>query len=154
MKWLKPLKNGEIKFDDYFEYIDSIQKELPINVYKFASNWDMYSLESRSSLHDSWLLNISIEELRDNPKKRFDSCNISVTLLGAFHDRKICLKYLNVSKYLLNSDLSSDSTQEKDLTVHEFRLNKNNQIEHEIQFSNDSSLEITFADMDYEEVKI
>ncbi len=154
MEWLKPLENGEIKFDDYFEYIESIQKKLPINVYKFASNWDIYSLESRSSLHDSWLLNISIEELRDNPKKRFDSCNISVILLGAFHDRKICLKYLNVSKYLLNSDLSSDSAQEKDLTVHEFRLNQNNQIEHEIQFSNGSSLEITFADMDYEEVRI
>ncbi len=145
MKWLNKDSNGTINFDEYFNYIDSIRSSISKETYDFASNWELYSLDSRSSLHDSWLESLVINEVGSGDRDASRECSIILSLFGAYHDRIITLEYIGVERYSINSiDLKNASRGHSDLLMHEIRLSDNGLIVHEVVFTNGSSFEIVF----------
>lgn len=152
MKYLLRNSGGEYTFDDYFNYLDSVKEKFPVNMYKFASDWEKYSLESKSSLHDSWIEQIIIEEIGSGARKEKRNINLSITLLGPYHDRKFVLKYLSIEEYsLVGLNLRNALKGHGDILVHEFRLASNESFEHEILFESNGSIVIRFRDFIFEE---
>lgn len=153
MYWLKNDKNGVVNFDQYFNYIESVKESLPLRVYGFASNWDMYSLESPSSLHDSWMESFYIKEDGKGNRKQVRECTAKLALLGAFHDRRIILEYSEVQSYTVHSiELTNGFRGHADLALHELRAGDDGSVEHEIRFSNGGYIQIVFGDLVHTEI--
>lgn len=154
MKWLIKNSSGTVNFDEYFSYIESIKGELTPRVYKFASDWNLYSLDSRSSLHDCWLESLVVKERGTGERGECRNCSIALSLLGAYHDRVIMIEYLGVESYSVNSsNLTECSRGHADLLMHEIRLNKQSLIEHEVVFANGGSFKVAFSDLSHIETE-
>ena len=152
MEYIEKKVCGAYNFDKYFSYIKTIKNNLPKNVFTFASNWKYYSLESHSSLHDSWLERLSIEE-KNKRDEQDRTANITVLLLGAYHDRLISLEYLDVHYYLIEGILL-DTRGHGDILIHEIRLNKKNLIEHEVLFSDNTKFLISCSNIIHKEISL
>jgi hypothetical protein len=118
-------------FTEYFEYIQSLRAKLAPHVFEFASNQDYYNL-SRSSLHDAWLISFDVKEPATGDRREIRSTEISLSLLGSFHDRRITLEYKRVKSYTFSSQDTEDG--HGDLLIHEVRLSGAGFLVHEIQF--------------------
>jgi len=53
MKHIFMDNDGVTHFESYFEYLKSMKDKMPSHVYQFASDYNHYSLDSHSSLHDA-----------------------------------------------------------------------------------------------------
>jgi hypothetical protein len=45
-----------VSWERYFDYLRSAQQQFPPELYSYAIAWEHYALDSKSSLHDAWLL--------------------------------------------------------------------------------------------------
>ena len=122
-------RTGVVSWDAYFEYLRTIQKRLPAELYSYAINWEHYSLDGKNSLHDAWLIGIQFA----NREKE-----VSLELLGARHDRKLLFKYVDVQGYLLDLDVEY-KRGDRDVLAHEFRI-EHGVIVHDVLFSNKKSI--------------
>src|SRR5262249_19569328 len=64
MEYILNAETDGIDFDRYSAYVESIRTRLPSHVYAFASNPCYFDLNSRSSLHDAWLEDLTAEKRR------------------------------------------------------------------------------------------
>jgi hypothetical protein len=147
-------EEGIICFDRYFEYLDKIKNIIPDDLYGFASDKERYSLHSKGSLHDSWLVSLVLSV--DNPAKTSEQCltNVRIKLLGPYHDRIYELFYVNVKRYLFANESTLHVLARSDLLFHEIRINSNNRIEHVIKFDNDINIFIECSKMSFQESMI
>lgn len=140
--------NREVSWDKYFRYLEQQKEKFPADLYEYAINWDNYSLDSKDSLHDSWLE--SIEFNHTNKSMKVD--NISLRMLGAYHDRYHELRYIEVQSF--NMELrGSDEPGYRDLLAHEFRVT-NQCFTHEICFSNLGFISVQFKKLTVNQEKI
>lgn len=152
MKWLKKNSGGTVDFDEYFAYIESIKDVLTPSVYKFASNWNLYSLNSRSSLHDCWLESLTVNENGAGERGACRNCSVSILLLGAYHDRIIKIDYIGVERYSLDAvNLTKSLRGHSDLVMHEIRIGEQSLVEHEIIFASGGSFKVVFSEMHHAE---
>ncbi len=151
MKYIYTNSNGVAQFDKYFQYLKSIQGQLPENVFSFAANVEHYDLSSHSSLHDAWLENIDIREIGQGERHEQRQTEIKLCLLGAFHDRHIYLTYKDVQKYCLSA--AGALTGHGDLLVHEVQLSDSGSLIHELQFEK-GNIQIECKDILHEEIEI
>jgi hypothetical protein len=145
-----------INFGRYREYLLKIRDRIPDRVFRFASNEDHFNLASRSSLHDAWLEELTICESGVERLDNARSVSIHARLLGAFHDRRIHLKYLGVLKYSIAGVLANPVLGERrpwhgDLITHEVRAIADGQIVHEILFRAGGGLSIECEDLEHRE---
>lgn len=57
-------------FCDYFDYLDSIEDQVPKEIRSFFCNEDRYKLNNNITLHDAWIEHILIRnQYEDNGKK-------------------------------------------------------------------------------------
>lgn len=136
---------GHIDYRRYAAYLETIRGELSAHVYAFAANPDHFDFQSHSSLHDSWLESFCIHERGEGERSQIRSVEISLCLLGAFHDRQIHLHYTGVKAYEVSMPPSA-SGHPRDLFTHEVRLGDSGLVIHELGFVNDGKILIECAD--------
>ena len=159
MKHILDEADNNINFDRYATYVETIKAKLPLHVYDFASNPELYNLSSKSSLHDAWLEHITISEPSSGERNEIRKLEIEMVLLGPHHDRTIKLKYMGVSKYNLGSPARPGEprfthTAHGDLHTHEIRLSSSGLIEHELLFERGTSFLIECEDLKHSEILI
>lgn len=128
---------GFTAYDRYFKYIEDIKHLLPDHIYAIASDKDRYDISNKKSLHDSWVKSIEIcyiNLLCNNNKPQID---ITLDLLGAYHDRSFKIVYKNVHEYLIERKTPLLRANMDDLLMHEIRIGENGYFEHFILFDND-----------------
>lgn len=131
---------GVLNWDKYFEHLLRIQHQLPAALYKYAANWDHYSLEGANSLHDAWLVSAQFS---------YKEQEVILEFLGARHDRRHVLHYVGVKSYVFDLDVEY-RFGDRDILAHEFRLD-DGLLTHEILFSNNRHI-IVKADIIVPEV--
>jgi len=125
----------------YEDYIESIKAKLPHELYEFAlSPWHHNHLDHRC-LHDSWVEKVSIDEIGVGERRQERSLEISVSLLGAYHDGYTYLSYEEVVDYRLQKGKLSNQYRQAhgDWLIDEIRLSDEGNVIHEILFSNEAT---------------
>lgn len=155
MEYIYENENG-VQFDRYFEYLESIQDQLPSHVYVFASNFEHYSLSDHSSLHDAWLDYLNIVEPAEGGRQQLRSIEIEARFLGPFHDKRIYLNYETVVGFELVTPEyferpSNVNTGHGDLLIHEVRIEDNLVLVHELEFSRGSTFIIKCKNIKHRE---
>ena len=145
-----------IDFARYSAYVESIRHRLPPHVYSFASDSRYFDLTSRSSLHDAWLETFTVREVASGERREIRRMEIAISLLGPFHDRRIRLKYVGVTRYSFVApprygEQRYEHTAHGDLLTHEIRLGHDDLLIHEILFERDATFLIECSDIGHEE---
>jgi len=121
-----------VSMDRYFEYLRSVQQQFPPELYAYASKVEHYSLDSKNSLHDAWLVKAELS---------YREKELTLEFLGPWHDRNIILRYVGVKAY--SFDLSVQFRDgDGDVLVHEFRID-DGLITHEIAFHQGRTILVT-----------
>lgn len=157
MEYILTAGTKGMDFDPYAAYVASIRDQLPAHVYAFASDPAHFNLTSASSLHDAWLESVTIREIASGKRNEIRRTEISISLLGPCHDRRIHLHYTGVTRYSLDrpsslgrTDFSSECHE--DLHTHEVRLGKREGLlVHEILFQSDAVFLIECGDIQHSE---
>lgn len=143
----------------YREYLASVRRDLPREVFEFASSPWRYDFTDHRCLHDSWIENVSIDELSPPGAPEDRSVEVTVRLLGAYHDGYTILHYRGVKSYHLtmnaiNRQLGSGLANRSggahgDWLVDEIRLGKGGEVIHEILLSTGITWVITCTTIHY-----
>ncbi|MCI0402437.1 MAG: hypothetical protein L0212_02805 [Acidobacteria bacterium] len=126
---------------------------MPAHVYEFAiAEWH-YNPDFHQSLHDSWVESVSIVESTIGGDRHRRKLDISVRLLGPYHDGYIELRYADVHSYSMNVqrgggwDPPSQYRHHGDWLIDEVRLSDRGQVVHEVEFSTGSRWIIESQDL-------
>jgi hypothetical protein len=114
---------------DYEAHIKTIAPKLPEPTRVFVMSSAYGNHNSHDCPHDSWLMNIILdaEVCRDN-NRRID---LTIRLLGAFHDRILTFKYINVTEF--NIEIKKSGNQNVgDWLNDEFDIAEQGFVSHEI----------------------
>lgn len=136
---------GFTTYDKYFNYIRSLEGYIPNSLFLFASDENRYNLSSKKSLHDSIMESLIIENVNNNSGIQ---TNIELSLLGAQHDRRFVLKYIDISTYNIHKPLTDPVPRHDDLLCHEFRL-ADGYIEHAIEFDRGVYFTVGFKSFEF-----
>lgn len=152
-------KPGEIDYGRYHAYVESIRDKLPAHVYAFASDVRYFDLTSHSSLHDSWLEDLTVREVGEGERHEIRRLEVAIRLLGPFHDVRIHLRYSGVTRYSFVTPARYGHpryahTAHGDLFTHEIRLGHDGLLVHELLFERDSTFLIECADLRHSEEAI
>jgi len=123
---------GVVSWDAYFEYIASMRREFPHDVFAYANNREHYRPDGLNSLHGAWLIGVQLG---------YRAQDVVLAFLSAWHDRKHVLTYVGVTAYALNLEVDY-SAGDRDVLAHEFRLEDGLTV-HEIMFRTGKALRIT-----------
>ena len=152
-------ETGGIDFTTYSAYVASIREALPPHVYAFASDSRHFDLSSHSSLHDAWLESLTVREAASGERQQIRRMEVSLSLLGPFHDLRIHLHYTGVTRYDFTAPPRYDEaryehTAHGDLHTHEIRLGHEGLLIHELLFERGATLLIECADLRHSEEAI
>ena len=128
-------RTGEVTWDRYFAYLEKISEQLPDPLRSYAREWGHYSLDGKNSLHDAWLVGFKVGH------KGSDN-ELALEFLGAWHDRRHVLRYLDVRAYSFNFQVNF-LHGDRDVLVHEFTLEEDASITHEILFVGGGRIVVT-----------
>jgi hypothetical protein len=145
-----------IDFTRYSAYIESIRDQLPAHIFAFASDSRYFDLSSHSSLHDAWLESMNIREDATGKRHEVRKLEISICLLGPFHDRRIHLHYSGVTRYSFSApprygEPRYEHTAHGDLLNHEIRLGDHGLFIHELLFERKATFLIECSDIRHSE---
>ncbi|KPC49930.1 hypothetical protein [Amantichitinum ursilacus] len=150
MIYIREDMNGFMSYDKYFQYLESKKNEMKPDIYAFASDPSRHDLSSRGSLHDAWLDSIFFRAKNYIYNDIEAQPDLTLNLLGPFHDRVHVLKYFEIKDCKLTNFDFFGNAREADLLYHEVRQ-ENNLVEHEIVFDREIVIEITCASMRHAE---
>lgn len=123
-----------LRYKNYYDYIESIKDKIPASVYQFAvASWH-YNHEDPRCLHDAWLEEISIHESSSGERQQIRSTEITIRLLGAFHNGYIELTYEKIHSYSVSQQHYASLNGHGDWLIDEVRLSSNGFVLHEIIF--------------------
>lgn len=149
MEYLKDAEDGSVSFAKYFEFLQSIKGSMPSELQSYALEYGHYNLSSHSSLHDAWLITLTVAEIGSGERNEDRRVDIGLRFLGPFHDKELLLSYLGVSRYSIRSP--SIRGGHGDVMIHEFRRSSDGSFLHEIAFVTGSEIIVEFTDFAYEE---
>lgn len=139
----------------YRQYLDSIRDKLPKTTADFAlADWH-YNSDDHKCPHDSWVESINISEPLINETKSERRIDISVRLLGAFHDGNIQLDYKNVTSYKLEAPNDAEYKKYRERSGHgdwlidEVRLTESGNVFHEVIFRWGAQWSIECEELEY-----
>jgi hypothetical protein len=143
-------------FKDYMNYLEEIKNDLPSNVYDIFSNPYYYDSQNHKCPHDGWIETLLINERYTKENRQDSIIDITIKLLGAYHDYFIYFNYKNVINYSLEMKKLSQvgNKGHGDWLIDEISLVNNNILIHEIEFSSKAQWRISCTDLDisYEEI--
>ena len=151
MEYIRDPQTGIIDFDRYSAYLQTIRHKIPAHVYAFASDSRHFDLTSSSSLHDAWLESLTVAEPATGERGEIRSVEITLQLLGPFHDCRIHLRYTGLRHYCFTMPGSIQpegrTINHGDLVTHEIRLAAENHLIHELVFETGATLLIVCDDI-------
>ncbi len=117
------------------EYLDKIAPDLPDSARQFAmTDW---SKNPSGALHDSWLEELKIDELSTGDRRQTRVKQITLRLLGSWHDGYIELRYEDVDRYSLQmakEDIRNADIGHGDLLRDEIQLTDKKRVRHVLEF--------------------
>lgn len=127
---------------------------MPEHLYAFASDKGHFDLTARSSLHDAWLESLTVREEASGSRNEVRRLEVSICLLGPYHDRLIHLRYSGVERYLFDAPNRTDvarfdHTAHGDLYTHEIRLVRDGLFVHEFVFERGGTLLVEFSEFSH-----
>ena len=160
MKYLKKFNNEgwDYDYDSYFDNLKKNIKDFPEAIYSFAANQKNYGSLSHESLHDAWLDMFSVTEVATGLRSEKRNLRIDMSFLGSYHDLKILLSYEGVKSYGFHKNEKItlpplENVGHGDLLVHEFSVDNENSVVHEMLFSSGSNFKIVFGNLMWKIVK-
>lgn len=156
------LEEFKIAYKAYNEYLESIKDKVPKEAYEFATATTKQSNpyiqanpigpRSRLDLHDAWLESMTMSEPSHGDRSQYRSIDITLKLLGPYHDGHIEIVYKNVKSYSMIATLISWEAGEGhgDWMYDEIRLSEQGNVLHEIEWSRGSDWLIEFKDFAYQ----
>jgi len=128
-------KGYEFDLSSYPAYLESIKGRLPRNALAFASAPWHYTPDDRRCPHDSWVEQLQITAAASGQRNEVRGLEISVRLLGAYHDGHIEILYTNVQRYTMEiSRLEGSADGHGEWLIDEIRLSQSAKVIHEVQF--------------------
>jgi hypothetical protein len=125
----KNAKAVVIAHQKYNEYLENNKSIIPKSAYEFSTADWHHDFSNHKALHDSWLVSISIEEIQNDNER---IVNITLRLLGAYHDGHSIIKYKKVKNYIIGNQKNSGN--HGGLNRDEVRLSNDNLVLHEIEW--------------------
>jgi hypothetical protein len=124
-----------LAFRAYHLYLDSVADRFPPEALAVArSAWYHDSRDHRCP-HDAWLEELRIRETGAGPPQSERSAEITVRLLGAYHDGRTDLTYRDVSRYDCRFYRPRGAhVAHADWRYDEFRLSEDGRLIHEIEW--------------------
>jgi hypothetical protein len=128
-----------IDFGKYKAYLESVEHAMPKHVYAFAADAAHYDLTSHSSLHDAWLESMTVREVATGARSEVRRLEITMQLLGPYHDRHIHLRYEGVTAYRnempsRHGEARYEHTAHGDVFTHEVAISDSGLLTHEWSF--------------------
>lgn len=156
MEYIRKSNTGEIDFLAYQAYVESIRPKLLPHVYAFAADSRHFNVTSSSSLHDAWLESFAVREIASGERQEIRRMEISMALLGPFHDVRIHLHYTGVIRYSVAmppryENARSSYIAHGDLITHEIRLGHGGLLVHELLFESEAVFLIECSDIRHSE---
>jgi hypothetical protein len=126
---------GDGAFGRYLEYLASVRDRMPPGAYGLATS-DWYFSADHRAPHDAWLETAMISETPIESSRGPRPVEITLRLLGAYHDGRIELRYRDVSRYRieLHPREREIGRGHRDWRHDEFRLSSGGRVEHEIEW--------------------
>lgn len=141
------------RFVAYLKYLRSVRDKLPPSAYEFAVADCHYDPSSHECPHDSWVESLTISEPFSGDTREYRGIEISLRLLGAYHDGHIELTYQDVKSYSLETPaefrMPPHNVGHGDWLTDEIRLSQGGHVIHEIEFSRGSRWIIECVDILY-----
>jgi hypothetical protein len=109
-----------IDFDAYGAYLATVRGQLPAHVAAFAADPRHFALDAPETLHDAWLVALTVREPAEGTRRERRATEVEVRLLGPFHDREHVLRYMGVRRYEVVG--AGVARGHGDLYTHEVRL--------------------------------
>jgi len=126
-------QRGDVQaFDRYRKYLSDNRHVFPPHAYSLAlSDW-YYEFTDHKCPHDGWLISASLNEVSNGDNISVRKVDFDVTLLGAYHDLYITIRYINVVNYSLFGGVVAGHG---DWLYDEFRLSEDGKLIHEIEWA-------------------
>ena len=142
-----------MQWERYEVYLRSVGDRLPSGAAAFARAEWHYDPRDRRCPHDAWLDELIMRErsVPDQPQERL--LDISVRLLGGYHDGHLLLTYREVRSYRLDQPPFTWETGKIrrahwDWLIDEVRLDESGSVVHEVRWSDSGVWAITCRDLE------
>lgn len=137
-------------FENYSEYLRASSERFPPGALAYAEAPWHYDTTDPRCPHDAWLEQLWLSEQKSLQEPTEDS--IQLTLLGAYHDGNIVLRYKNVRMYSLMKDPDPEGPVEghSDWLIDELSLSDDNIVIHTIDWATGARWHIWCDDLEYE----
>ena len=137
----------------YRTYLSNHADRLPPGVIAFAFNDWYYNPQDHRCPHDSWLEELAIIGPANGERNEQRGIEISLRLLGAYHDGNIFFRYPALHRYRFETSgewrLPPLHVGHGDFSVDEIRLQSDGFVEYEIAFSRGSRFLIECSDIEF-----
>lgn len=119
-------------FRAYDRYLTEHRHRFPPGAYALATADWYFNPEDHRCPHDAWLQHIVVHETGEGSRHEERSANLSIQLLGAYHDLVLTFTYTGLHRYVLEG---TDVTRgHMDWRYDEFRLSDVGNLIHEIEW--------------------
>lgn len=120
-------------FERYRAYLDANAERFPPNALELArSDW-WFSGADHQAPHDGWLMSFRLDEPAQGERHEIRSVSIEFTLLCAYHDHLLHVRYPVVHAYDLSA--SGVVNGHRDWRYDEFRVDDQGRLVHEIEWA-------------------
>jgi hypothetical protein len=134
-------------FDDYFNYLNKNELQIPTNIKSFILDHERYLIRGEKTLYDSYLkklkYNISIGKKKDL---------LTIIFINAFNSKRYCFEFRNIIEMKFSCDLNY--LKNSCLLIHQFLINKNNSYRYEFIFMDGSKIILRFKNISIREENI
>lgn len=137
-------------FDRYFLYIESIKEQLPVHLYRFASDVSRYELNGPSTLHDAWVEDVFLSTRYSDRSNAIAVAEAKVCLRKA-DDGFIAMTYSGVEGFEYKNLPSRWPDKATDLLVHEVSMESSGLYSHLLVFDKDVYMKLIFKDFSLED---
>lgn len=119
-------------FEKYQAYIQSNTSLFPASVLALATSDWYYNFKDHRCPHDAWLESVLIHEPAEGERQEIRTTQMTVRLLGAYHDGYIEIRYKNIKSAII--DAFAVKSGHHDWRYDEFRLSESGYFVHEIEW--------------------
>lgn len=136
-------EHGVTCFDRYFQYLKSIEEEMPHVLASFAMAPGRYELQGENTLHDAWLTSLDIKKMYAKADAAVNT-SVTLTLLSAQQTRAVELCYFEVEG--IQTSLAPDRWPARpvDLLTHEITRVREGVFRHHLQFDRGVWVDVSF----------